>query len=218
MKKVKMPKNLTISGLWARDGEQGNLDDVMQSMEKHGTDALPFHVDAAVFLGDDEWDELTESLAEDRDLFEGLGSFRDAMRRGLILVNEETGESCLVDPHGTSHGAYVGIPDLRGLQTYVLRSTMGDRTAGGVTGNHADFVLLEPAGNEWHADRDGRSTGNIFRALVTLTEDGEPRGAYPLAELLRGRRLLFGGNFVFAESSGFSTVFNAPVPVYDRAE
>lgn len=96
----------------------------------------------------------------------------------------------------------------------VLRSTLGDCTAGGPTSRFTSFTLLAP--NTPVPERaDPKRCLRLNWRCGRWQADPLPEGMPPNATHAGG---MFGGNYVVSSDSRFREDIGHPVPVHDRAE
>lgn len=103
----------------------------------------------------------------------------------------------------------------KGLHVNVLRSTLGDCTAGGVTSKYDTFLLVGEGIPELFEAREGEV---VLRLVKRNIGGKEYLHVEPTEEITRGRWVMFGGNFIFSSDSRFRNVSQYPLAVHDRIE
>jgi hypothetical protein len=100
---------------------------------------------------------------------------------------------------------------MKAMLTFVLRSTLGDCTANGLT-SREDKILL--------TSEDGTITGPFETKdgvdYLVLKRRGDYMYAVPKSVIDEGVHSMFGGNFVHTSDSRFPNQY--PIPVHDRVE
>jgi hypothetical protein len=125
-------------------------------------------------------------------------------------------------------------PPRKGILVFVLRSTLGDCTNGGLSARHDKFVLIDNPEQRHGADvfnvtPDSPALylakwyGRIIAVpedLYSLTRVRNPqfRSDRPDTNIDHLWSWMFGGNYVETSDSRLRTINEYPIPVYDRKE
>jgi len=101
----------------------------------------------------------------------------------------------------------------KGLRVSVLRFRNGevDCTNGGPTSQHDDFVLIDDEVAAPFEPSDDAPEINLVRRVI----GGKPY-VHAVPASLKGKQVMFGGNYITTSDSRFPNQY--PIPVHDRME
>ncbi len=110
---------------------------------------------------------------------------------------------------------------LKGMLVNVLRNTLGDCTAGGVSSKFATMLLVGEGVPEIFAEHHEMPTLVLVKRILKWNADGTSQPyfhAEPKDQHDAGKWLMFGGNFVWTSDSRFRELVGGPIAVHDRCE
>lgn len=104
---------------------------------------------------------------------------------------------------------------MKALLTFVLKSTLGDCTASGLT-SRQDKILLTSEDGTIEGPFSTENHHNPDADFLVLKKRGNYMYAVPNSILKEGVHSMMGGNFVWTSDSRFPNSY--PIPVHDRVE